>query len=309
MSEPYTIRIFVPDGDPDGVKIVDRLNWTGVGIAFPRSAWPRVRARGEFRRTGIYILSGPTENAADDLPTIYVGQGDEIGSRLDSHYNAKDFWDWGYAFVSAGTALNRAHATWLEHGLIRLARQAERCHLENGNTPSEPNLSESDRADSNGFLREILRILPLLGVRVFERPEAVAPAEGISAPASETAAGDTRDTVVVPAREDGFRAVFLGEQSWHAIRISGGMLPRIKYIAAYQTAPVSAITHFAPVERIEPYGDAGKYRLTFSEPAKPLPSPIPFADAPQGFMQGPRYTSYAKLASAQRVTDLFAPNA
>jgi hypothetical protein len=59
------------------------------------------------------------------------------------------------------------------------------------------------------------------------------------------------------------------------------------------------------VERIEPYGEEGKYRLVFTEPAKPLPTPIPFADAPPGSMQGPRYTSLAKLLSAKRVSDLF----
>ena len=31
-----------------------------------------------------------------------------------------------------------------------------------------------------------------------------------------------------------------------------GMLPRIKYIAGYQTNPVSAITRYARVDRIEP---------------------------------------------------------
>ena len=305
MSEPYTIRIFVLDGDPEGVKIVDRLNWTGVGIAFPRAAWPRIQARNEFKRTGIYILSGPAENAADDLPTIYVGQGDEIGSRLDSHDAAKDFWDWAYAFVSAGNALNRAHATWLEHALIHLAQQTKRCHLDNANHPREPGLSESDRADSHGFLVEMLRILPLLGVRVFEQPEPVASMSDRPSTGAEAGARDQRDTVVVPAQEDGFNAVFLGQNCWHAIRIGGGMLPRIRYIAAYQTAPVSAITHVATVERIEPYGEAGKYRLLFSKPATPLPKPIPFADAPPGSLQGPRYTSYSKLASAQRIMDLF----
>ena len=48
MSEPYTIRLFVLEGDPDGVKIVDHLNWTGVGMAFPRSAWPRIAKRRGF---------------------------------------------------------------------------------------------------------------------------------------------------------------------------------------------------------------------------------------------------------------------
>jgi len=44
------------------------------------------------------------------------------------------------------------------------------------------------------------------------------------------------DTVVVPAREDGF----LGENRWYQVRIHGSMRPQIKYIAVYQVAPVSA---------------------------------------------------------------------
>lgn len=83
------------------------------------------------------------------------------------------------------------------------------------------------------------------------------------------------------------------------------MLAKIKHIAAYQTDPISAITHYARVERIEPYGDGGKYRLIFSEPAKALPQPIPFGNAPTGSMQGPRYTNIAKLLSATQVPDIF----
>jgi len=304
--EPYTIRLFVPDGDPEGVKIIELLNWTGVGIALPRSAWPKVRERSEFKRTGVYILTGSAEGTDDELPTIYVGQGDEIGTRIESHYTSKDFWDWAYAFVSNANALNRAHITWLEHALLDRARRAERCHLDNANQPREPGLSESERADTMGFLREMLRILPLLGVRVFEKPSPVA-MPGASRPASANEFGQTdeRDTVVVPAQEEGFERVFLREHCWYAIRIGGGMLTKIRYIAAYQTAPVSAITHHARVERIEPYGDEGKYRLVFAEPAKSFPRPIPFADAPQGTMQGPRYTSFSRLQSAKRLSDLF----
>jgi hypothetical protein len=81
------------------------------------------------------------------------------------------------------------------------------------------------------------------------------------------------------------------------------MLEKIKYIAVYQTQPVSAITHYAPVDRIEPYGEGGKYKLIFSMKAKPI-GPIPFADAPQGAMQGPRYTTFAKLTAAKKLTDL-----
>jgi len=81
------------------------------------------------------------------------------------------------------------------------------------------------------------------------------------------------------------------------------MLPKIKYIAAYQAQPVSAITHVAPVARIEPFGDSGKYKLIFSEPAKKI-GPIPYGNAPSGAMQGPRYTSYDKLQKANTLMDL-----
>jgi hypothetical protein len=171
MSEPYTIRIFVPDGDPEGAKIIELMNWTGVGIAFPRSGWSRLSGRAEFKRSGVYVLTGAAEGTNDELPTVYIGQGEEIGARIENHDSKKDFWDWGYAFVSSSNALNRAHITWLEHALIDRANKAGHCHLDNGNQPKEPGLSESERADTMGFLREMLRILPLLGVRGFHRAE------------------------------------------------------------------------------------------------------------------------------------------
>jgi hypothetical protein len=31
-SDLFTIRIFAPDGNPEGVRIIDRLNWTGLGM-------------------------------------------------------------------------------------------------------------------------------------------------------------------------------------------------------------------------------------------------------------------------------------
>jgi len=111
------------------------------------------------------------------------------------------------------------------------------------------------------------------------------------------------DTIIVPAQKDGFEKVFLGQDCWYAIRISEDMLDKIKYIAAYQTQPVSAITHFAPVDRIEPYGESGKYKLVFAEKAKAI-APVPFGDASPGSMQGPRYTTFAQLTAAKKFADL-----
>ena len=301
MADPYTIRIYVPDGDPEGVRIVDRMNRKGVGLAFPRSRWLDTRQRPELARTGVYLLVGYREGASDDLPTIYVGKGArEVRTRIDSHYRNKDFWDTGVVFTSSGGDLNAAHVEWLEHALIERAALAERCHLDNDTAPQESPLSEAEKADTREFLKEILQILPLLGIHSLEIPKAVV----LAGPAVDSESPKaTRDTVIVPANEEGFKRVFLGEDCWFAIRISGGMLPRIRYIAAYQTAPIGAITHYAEVDRIEPYGDDGKYKLFFKGKAKEL-GPIPYADAPRGTMQGPRYATFANLRKAKKWTDL-----
>jgi hypothetical protein len=84
MSEPYTIRIFVPDGDPEEAKIIELMNWTGVGVAFPRSGWSRLSGRAEFKRSGVYVLTGAAEGTNDELPTVYIGQGEEIGARIEN---------------------------------------------------------------------------------------------------------------------------------------------------------------------------------------------------------------------------------
>ncbi len=303
MKSPYTVRIFVADGEPDGIRVIDKMNWTGKCIVFPREKWSTVKQQQLIDAPGVYVLVG---YSADDeeLPILYIGEGDGIQSRVDSHHTNKDFWTWGIAFISANNTLNKAHVQWLEYALVAQAKKAGRCQLENSVSPTEPVLTPSDRADIHFFLNEALQILPLVGLHAFQIPKAIVASPAPPPDKTEPKAESAIDTVVVPAMKDGFVKVFLGESRWRAIRISGGKLEQIRWIAAYQTAPVSAITHIAKVSRIEPYGENGKYQLIFAEPAQEI-TPIPFADAPMGSTQGIRYTTLAKLKAAKKIGDLF----
>ena len=113
------------------------------------------------------------------------------------------------------------------------------------------------------------------------------------------------DTVVVPARPDGFKKVFLGENRWYAVRVHASMKPQIKYIAAYQVAPVSGITHIAPVATIEPWQDSGKVVLNFGTPAKAV-GPIKLLKGGKVHaLQGLRYTNHEKLESAKTLDEAF----
>ncbi len=116
---------------------------------------------------------------------------------------------------------------------------------------------------------------------------------------------DELDTIIVPAREEGFNRVFLGENAWYAIKISSSMIPKIKYIASYQTAPVSAITYFAQVDKIEKYQDSAKYIIYFKEPAKKLPKSVKIGKNSALAPQAPRYVNFNKLSNAKTLDDIF----
>lgn len=109
------------------------------------------------------------------------------------------------------------------------------------------------------------------------------------------------DTIVVPAQPDGFKRVFIGENQWWAIRIGPAMKDRIKYIAAYQVKPISAVTHLAEVAEIKPYKDTGKYVVVFKQPASPV-GPIKPKDT-KFSPQGPIYAQKERLLSAKTLED------
>jgi hypothetical protein len=199
MSAPsrrgFSLRIFLADGTPDGLRIVEKSNWTGRGVICPRSRFREAKSRLEFNKTGVYVLRGPSDEG--DLPKVYIGEGDPALTRLERHFATKDFWTSLVLFTSKDENLNKAHVQYLEARLTALARDAKRCVLDNGNVPQLPSLSEPDTAEMEGFLEEMLLIYPVLGLGVFERPQALqAPerklflrARGITAEGYEDADG------------------------------------------------------------------------------------------------------------------------
>jgi hypothetical protein len=114
------------------------------------------------------------------------------------------------------------------------------------------------------------------------------------------------DTVVVPARREGFEETFLGEDCWYKIGMASSMVDQIEYIAAYRTAPVSAITHYAEVASIEKYEDTGKYILHFKEPAEEINS-ILLPDDHEGGVapQARQYTTFERLMEAETLNEVF----
>ena len=165
-----SIRIFLADGTPDGLRIVEKSNWTGLALVVPRSLYSQVRTRDELQRPAVYVLRG----VADDDPSqsrIYIGEADSAASRIDRHLKVLDWWDELVVFTSKDANLNKAYIKHIEARLVEVASRAKRSRLDNAQTPQAPKLSDADVADAEGFLENMLLIYPVLGVDAFEEPQ------------------------------------------------------------------------------------------------------------------------------------------
>lgn len=287
----YSIQILVINGKQDGIKIYNRpIDWSGEIITFPRSLVKDVRAYVPASTNGVYILW----NKEGDKYSVYVGKSDSIMSRIQQHVDGKDFWTNALILVSSNNILNSAHVGWIEANLVQKVKELSGHQIINGNQPADPNLNLQDKTLASTFLVRLEEMLPIIGLPLFDQAE-----EDVTDSLNLSISSKPLDTLLVPTGkyDDGFEQVFLNEHSWYYLRISPNKLSQFKYIAAYQPAPVSAVTHLAEIEKfVEVENEKGqlRYKAIFKSEAKEI-NPIPFGTAKGGSMQGPRHISLVDL--------------
>ncbi len=170
MPNPFSLRVFMPQGEPQGLRVVEKTNWTGVGLIFPRTRLDKARERPELSRTGVYVLWNDDDQTT---PTIYVGQSENVSRRVKEHFENEemDWWTKAAAFTTKDDAFNQGHARFLEWALVGRAQSANRSNLKNRLEPTRPSISEPDQADTFHYLNDLLQCLPLAGLSAFEQIE------------------------------------------------------------------------------------------------------------------------------------------
>lgn len=177
QTKGRSLELYFIDGRPDGMLTAEVFNWTGHLLMAPRTQIGEALARKEARYTGVYLLLGER----DGLPLAYIGEAEDISTRIRNHESQKDWWTTAVLVTSAANVLNKAHVRYLEARLVELARAVGRVPLDNGNTPARPSLSEAAQANMEAFLEYVLMVLPALRIDVFlsnKRPSV--PAAGVA---------------------------------------------------------------------------------------------------------------------------------
>lgn len=199
MISGKQIRVFLVDGSSGGLLTAEIMNWTGHVIASPRSELSSLLERDEVRRTGVYVLIGDDpESQAPSGKSVYVGEGDDIATRLRMHARAessggKDFWDRVVVLTSKDANVTKAHARYLEARLIAAATVARRATVMNGTAPVPNQLPEADISDMEYYLSQVHIVLPVLGITEFRPTRFPLPDAG-TAEAGTLAAARTSPT-------------------------------------------------------------------------------------------------------------------
>lgn len=174
-----TIQIFLPGGDPQGIRVAEITTRIVQLIEVPRVLLPEFLRMPESTQVALYFLFGESEDGAERR--VYIGQTGDLRTRLARHNQEKEFWERALVLISRTNSLTQTHALFLEWFSIDAARKAGRYTDENGNGGSKPHTPAPLEADCLEIFETGQTLLATLGYPIFEpvarATEASAPAE------------------------------------------------------------------------------------------------------------------------------------
>ncbi|MEY3202521.1 MAG: hypothetical protein RIR70_2071 [Pseudomonadota bacterium] len=163
---PQTIQIFLPAGDPRGVRVAEITTRIVRVIEVPRSLLADFLDMPESQQPGLYYLVGGAGEG--ETAQLYIGQSGSVGGRLGQQNQSRDFWNRALVVVSLTNSITQTHVLFLEWLAIKEALAAERYALENGNNGARPHTPAPLEADCLEIHETARTLLATLGYPVFE---------------------------------------------------------------------------------------------------------------------------------------------
>ncbi|MGJ8681948.1 GIY-YIG nuclease family protein [Paraglaciecola sp.] len=164
QKRPRTIQIFLPTGDPAGIRIAEQTTSIIRLIEVPRSDIAEFVKIPEAKQVGLYFLV-----SGDSKDELYIGQSGDVGSRLMQHYkDEKKDWERALVLVSLTNNLTQTHVLYLESLSIEKAKLCQRYELLNGNGGQKPHTPVPLKADCDEIHEIGSLLLATLGYPIFE---------------------------------------------------------------------------------------------------------------------------------------------
>lgn len=161
-----TIQIYLPDGNPRGLKLAEITSRTIQVILVPRAHLELAAGRPELSNVGLYFLVGPPDD--ETLPQVYVGEAEDCLQRLRQHNKLKDFWQTALVCISRTQYFTKTHVKYLEWHAHQTISTVGRFRLENPTIPTCPHVSETMEADLYDNFETIHILASALGFPFFD---------------------------------------------------------------------------------------------------------------------------------------------
>ena len=163
---PKTIQIFLPGGEPSGIRIAEITTRIVQVIEVPRSLLQEFIKMPESNQVALYVLIG--DEGDGTAPDVYVGQTGDLRMRLVSHNQQKDFWQRALILISRTNSLTQTHALFLEWHCLQAVRKAGRYADQNGNSGSKPHTPAPLEAECLEIFETGSTLLATLGYPLFD---------------------------------------------------------------------------------------------------------------------------------------------
>lgn len=161
-----TIQIYLPGGDPRGIRVAEITTRIVQVIEVPRSLLEDFLEMPESGQVSVYFLVGESDDEAG--PRVYTGQSGDLRLRLSSHNKTKDFWERVFVLISRTNSLTQTHVLFLEWFALQAAATVGRSRVENGTSGTKPHTPAPLEADCLEIFETGQTLMATLGLPIFE---------------------------------------------------------------------------------------------------------------------------------------------
>jgi predicted GIY-YIG superfamily endonuclease len=127
-TRPQTIQIYLPKGDPRGIRVAEITTRIVQVIELARNDLDAFFEMPESQQVALYFLRASDDGSGG---CVYIGQTGDVPQRLKSHHKNRDSWERALVLISRTNSLTQTHALFgvvlhQERGECRALRARKR---------------------------------------------------------------------------------------------------------------------------------------------------------------------------------------